>query len=102
MVIQLGFIDEHPVGIFHVLNPKTLKINLTCDVTSLHKFYSEWDRIEEPNFLEGLDGEDDGLVPDNNSITDSDSKEEVKENLFEQEIKEELKVITTTTFIQRW
>ena len=101
--IWVGFTGGHIVGTYHVLNPETHKISWTKNMTFLNKSYGVQDKVNKPALIsisyERSDEEDIKMVSQNNKInnyydvvSDFYSDNEEEENVFEQEIKDNLKV----------
>ena len=60
--IWVGFTKGHPVGNYHLLNMKAIKISPTKDVNFLQRPFGEWNKVEKltvaPMSYEGLDEEE--------------------------------------------
>ena len=113
--IWVGYAENHPACTYRIFNPKTKKIILTQDVTFLQKSYGEYTKVEKPAFLtmcyEGSDDQEElETVPvennNNNNVnvvsdSDSDSSDEdfksIKENLFDDDIEDQVKASPGTT-----
>ena len=108
--IWASFTEGHPVGTYHVYNPMTRKIIFTKDMIFLQMSYGDWNKIENPVVVpksyEGSDNDEElETVPvinknDNNNynvVSDSKSKSNDEESLFDEEVDKEMETIPKTT-----
>ena len=49
--IWVGYAENHPNGTNRIFNPKTKKIILTWDMTSLQKSFGYYSQVEKPAVL---------------------------------------------------
>ena len=102
--IQVGFAEGHPVDTYHVYNSKT-KISLLEDMIFLKNMVSGhgWKTCVSSNEVVKV-----VLACNENNnnyydvVRDSNKDEESKDNFFEVQVKDEVKVTLKTTFIWNW
>ena len=112
--IWVVYAKNHPAGRCQIFNPKTKKNILTRDMTFLQKSYGEYTKVEKPAVLtmsyEGLDEDEEletvpvennnnnvNVVSDSNSDSRDEDFESIKENLFDDNIDDQVKASPKTT-----